>query len=110
MDWQQTTLNPAGRHAFLQLIRTPAEQRQAELLRQSNEDTEKLMALLDAQLSQHAFVAGAQFSMADIPIACEVHRWLGLPQTRMPRPHVEHWYHTLCERPASKGVLDLTLT
>jgi glutathione S-transferase len=110
MDWQQTTLNPAGRHAFLQLIRTPAAQRQAELLRQSNEDTDKLMALLDAQLSQHAFVAGTQFSMADIPIGCEVHRWFGLPQTRTARPHVERWYHALCERPASKGVLDLALT
>src|SRR5215831_3642401 len=27
MDWQQTTLNPAGRDAFIQLVRTPAEKR-----------------------------------------------------------------------------------
>src|SRR5262245_53018495 len=27
MDWQQTTLNPAGRDAFWQLIRTPEAQR-----------------------------------------------------------------------------------
>ncbi|MBC7974648.1 MAG: glutathione S-transferase, partial [Myxococcales bacterium] len=29
MDWQQTTLNPAGRDAFVQWIRTPAERRDA---------------------------------------------------------------------------------
>ena len=27
MDWQQTTFNPAGREAFMQWIRTTAEQR-----------------------------------------------------------------------------------
>ena len=32
MDWQQTTLNPAGRDAFLQLVRTPEAQRQPCLL------------------------------------------------------------------------------
>ncbi|MCC2632925.1 MAG: yliJ [Ramlibacter sp.] len=32
MDWQQTTLNPAGREAFIQLIRTPAQRRDARAL------------------------------------------------------------------------------
>lgn len=110
MDWQQTTLNPAGRNAFMQWIRTAPEQRQPHLIEQSNRDTEALMAMLDAHLSQHAFMAGAQFSMADIPIGCEVHRWFGLPQARLAHPHVERWYQALRERPASQGVLDLTLS
>ncbi len=29
MDWQQTTLNPAGREVFVQWVRTPAERRDA---------------------------------------------------------------------------------
>ena len=110
MDWQQTTLNPAGRDAFLQLVRTPLAQRQPEVLRQSNQRTESLLALLDAHLDKSPFIAGNQFSMADIPIACEVHRWFGLPQTRLPRPNVERWYQTVSSRPASKGVLDLQLS
>lgn len=110
MDWQQSELNPAGRHAFLQLIRTPVASRQPDLIRQSNEETQRLLAMLDAQLSQHAFVAGAQFSMADIPVGCEVHRWLGLPQSRPQHRHIERWYHTLLQRPASHGVLDLALS
>ena len=110
MDWQQCELNPAGRHAFLQLIRTPVASRQPDLLQQSNEATQRLLDLLDAQLSQHAFVAGAQFSMADIPLGCEVHRWLGLPQSRPQHRHIERWYQTLLQRPASQGVLDLALS
>ena len=110
MDWQQTTLNPAGRNAFVQLVRTEPAQRRDDLIAQSNQETEPLMALLDAHLSRHAFMAGEHFSMADIPIGCEVHRWHGLPQARAPRPHLERWYQALCQRPASKGVLDLALS
>lgn len=110
MDWQQTALNPAGRHAFLQLIRTPVEQRQPDVIQTSNQETEALLSILDTQLGQHAFVAGPQFTMADIPVACELHRWFGLPQTRLPHHHIERWYHTLLQRPASRGVLDLALS
>src|SRR5215207_1569109 len=35
MDWQQTTLNPAGRPAFIQLLRTPPEKRDASAVAQS---------------------------------------------------------------------------
>ena len=35
MDWQQTTLNPAGREAFIQWVRTSAERRDARRVRPS---------------------------------------------------------------------------
>jgi len=110
MDWQQTTLNPAGRHAFMQLIRTPADKRETQLVTQSVAATEPLMALLDAHLSRRAFMAGDAFTMADIPIACELHRWHGLPLERPARPHLERWYQGILSRPASRGVLDLPLS
>ena len=110
MDWQQTTLNPASRPGFWQLIRTPPEQRNPTLLAESNAAVEALMATLDAHLAQRHFMVGDRFTVADIALACEVHRWFGLPQTRQSRPHVERWYASLCARQASKGVLDLPLT
>jgi glutathione S-transferase len=110
MDWQQTTLNPASRPGFWQLIRTAPEQRNAQLIAESNAAVEALMATLDAHLARHAFMGGERFSMADIPVACEVHRWFGLPQPRQSRPHIERWYESLRARQASKGVLDLALT
>ncbi len=112
MDWQQTTFNPAGRNAFVQLIRTPADQRQPDLIAQSVAATEPLLAMLDAHLAQQPFVGGEHFGMADIPLGCEMHRWLGLPQPRPannPTPHLDRWYAALRARPAAHGVLDLPL-
>ncbi len=110
MDWQQTTLNPASRPGFIQLVRTPASQRDDAVLSESNAAVEKLMERIDSHLAHRSFMVGERFSMADIPVACEVHRWFGLPQTRTPRPHVERWYQTLLARPASRGVLDQALS
>jgi glutathione S-transferase len=110
MDWQQTTFNPAGRVAFIQWIRTPAEQRNPALIAQSVAATEPLLALLDAHLADHAFMGGDHFSMADIPLGCEMHRWVGLPQPRPARPHLDRWYQALLARPAARGVLDLPLS
>jgi glutathione S-transferase len=110
MDWQQTTLNPAGRAAFVQLIRTPAEQRDEAVIARSYAETEPLMALLDAELAQRPYLGGDSFSMADIPAACEVHRWIGLPFARTPRTHLDRWYQAVSERPGAVGVLDQPLS
>ena len=109
MDWQQTTLNPAGRSAFIQLIRTPAEKRDASVLEQSIAATEPLFALLDRQLAGRKYLCGDTFTMADIPVGCEAHRWFNLPRTHASWPNVERWYASLTEREASKTVLDLPL-
>ncbi|MDO9403164.1 MAG: glutathione S-transferase [Polaromonas sp.] len=110
MDWQQTTLNPAGRGAFIQLVRTPVEQRDAAVIERSRVETDALLDLLDAHLARHAFMGGEQFGMADIPVACEMHRWLGLPQPRAARVHLDRWYQAILARPATRGVLDLALS
>jgi glutathione S-transferase len=110
MDWQQTTLNPAGRDAFVQLIRVPAAQRRSELLDASITATQPLLAMLDAHLASQPFMAGSAFTMADIPIACEMHRWWGLPIEHAPRPHLRRWYDGIRALPAARGVLDLALS
>jgi glutathione S-transferase len=110
MDWQQTTLNRAGGPAFLQWIRTPTEQRNAQVIAQSVAATEPLLDLLDRHLAHQAFMAGDALTMADIPIACEVHRWWGLPQERPEWRHLERWYAHWLAVPASQGVLDLPLS
>ncbi len=109
MDWQQTTLNRAGGAAFVQWIRTPDDQRDRQAIGASVAKTEPLFDQLDRHLSLQPFMAGDTLTMADIPIACEVHRWWGLPQPRPAWPHVERWYAGLLAMPASRGVLDLPL-
>ena len=110
MDWQQTTLNPVSRPGFWQLVRTPPEQRNPAVIAESNAAVEALMFTLDMHLAHRKFIVGERFTVADIPLACEVHRWFGLPQPRQSRPHIERWYASLRARQASKGVLDLALT
>jgi hypothetical protein len=41
--------------------------------------------MLDAHLARQPFMAGDTLTMADIPIACEMHRWWGLPLERTRR-------------------------
>jgi len=109
MDWQQTTLNPAGRTAFVQWIRTPPERRDSGAIAQSVDATEPLLELLDRHLAGRPFMAGDRLTMADFPIACEVHRWRGLPQPQIARSHLDRWYAAMLARSASRGVLDLAL-
>ena len=109
MEWQQTMINPASRNGFWHLIRLPADQRDPALIAQSNAAVEPLMAMLDAHLASRSFMVGERFTMADIPLGCEVQRWFGLPQTRERRPNIERWFATLLARPAAAGVLDLAL-
>lgn len=110
MDWQQTALNPAGRGAFIQLMRTPAEKRNKEIVAQSIGATGPLLTVLDAHLGRRAFMAGDAFTMADIPIACEIHRWHGLPLKRPERPNLDRWYQGILSHTAARGVLDLPLS
>jgi glutathione S-transferase len=110
MDWQQTTLNPAGRNAFVQLMRVAPEKRQAHLVEQSIAATEPLLRVLDAHLSRQAFISGDAFTMADIPIACEIHRWRGIPIPQIELPHVDKWYSGIRTRDAARGVLDVSLS
>ncbi|MCA0214206.1 MAG: glutathione S-transferase N-terminal domain-containing protein [Proteobacteria bacterium] len=110
MDWQQTTLNPAGRDAFVQLIRRPGGRVDATRVDASVAATTPLLDLLDAHLARQPFMAGSQLTMADIPIACEIHRWRGTPLPHQPRAHLDRWYQHMLALPASRGVLDIVLS
>jgi len=112
MDWQQTTLNRASAGAFRQWVRTPPAQRNPAVITESVTATEPLFAMLDAHLATRTFMLGEHFTMADIPVGCEAHRWFGLPQTEYTRPiwpNVERWFGDLRIRAGARGVLDLAL-
>ncbi len=109
MDWQQTTFNPAGGPAFMQWFRTPVEQRKLDVIAKSVAATEPLLAMLNTHLAHNAYMVGDALTMADIPIASEIHRWWELPQPRPAYPHIERWYSQLLAHPASKGVYDFAL-
>ena len=100
MDWQATDLNRSWSYAFLGLVRaSPAHQAASEIAL-SIENWTRHMRILDARLqSTGAFVAGAQFSLADIPVGLSVNRWFGTPFEHPHLPSVSAYFERLAERP-----------
>ena len=110
MDWQAVSFNPAIGPGFWQLIRTAPEKRDAAVIEAARDSGEKKLALLDQHLATRDFVAGASFTMGDIPLGCSVDRWYKLPLPRESHPHVERWYARLCERKGARQVVELALS
>ena len=110
MEWQSTSFTPAMRDIFWQLVRTPAEKRDAGAIEASRSECERLAAILDAHLARSRHLTDNGFTAADIVVGCATHRWLNLPITREPRPHLERWYDEIRSRPGARQVTSLPLT
>jgi glutathione S-transferase len=64
-------------------------------------DYAKRMGQLDAALRAASYLAGATFTLADIPAGFVVHRWFAMTSVeRTPLPALEAYYARLSERPA----------
>ena len=100
MDWQQTTCAPMMTPVFWGLVRTPEAERDHDAIRAGIERGHEVWGMLDRHLANHAFVAGDTFTMGDVPIGPQAHRWLNLVEERPPMPNLEAWYRRLTERPA----------
>jgi glutathione S-transferase len=108
MDWA-FSFQASVRDAFWGLIRTPPEKRDPAAIESARVKSGEMLRILDAALADRLYVAGA-FSMGDIPIGCEVQRWMRLPMERPRRPNVEAWFERLCARPAFKKNVDIPLS
>lgn len=104
MEWQSANYTPAMGPAFWQLVRTPADKRDAAAVKASRAKSEKLTGVLDAHLAGKRYLCGEKFTAADVVVGCAAHRWINLPIGREPRPHFERWYAQLKARPASRQV------
>jgi len=110
LDWQATTLQPTLGPAFHGLIRTPAAERNPVAIEAARQKTEALLPILEARLAASRFVAGDQFTLADIAVGCSVHLWLNLELPRTAHPAIEAWYAALRQRAGSAKVLALPLS
>jgi len=108
MDWA-FSFQGSVRDAFWNLIRTPAEKRDAKAIEASRLKSGEMARMLDAALADRLYVAGP-FSMGDIPIGSEVQRWIRLPMERPKLPNLEAWFERLRARPAFKKNVDIPLS
>ncbi|HEY3798018.1 MAG TPA: glutathione S-transferase family protein [Caulobacteraceae bacterium] len=98
MDWTATTLQPPVMDLFWGYWRTPAARRDAGANGRLATAAARTLMLLDRQLSQRPFVAGDDFSMADIPAGTLMHRCFGMGVAMPDVPHLHAWRARLAER------------
>jgi glutathione S-transferase len=111
MDWQLSVLIQPVSIVFRSLIRMPAAERDAEAIEHNTHEANRAMTILDAHLAAQPYVAGAAFTMGDIPVGALAHRWLEIPGIeRPPLAAVRAWRARLAERPGFRAHVQLPLS
>ena len=101
MDWQATEFNNAWRYAFQALVRKNPAFADPDELHASIRDWSRHVGILDVVLRSSPYVAGAAFTLADIPIGLAVNRWFATPIPERPDfPAVDAYFERLSTRPA----------
>jgi glutathione S-transferase len=101
MDYQLGTVFPAFKDAVLGLIRTAdPEKRDPEKIAASVRATADTLAVLDAHLENHEYVAGDTLTVGDVALGPTIYRWLTLEIDRPELPNLQAWHDRLGERPA----------
>lgn len=101
IDWQATEFNSAWRYAFSAIVRRNPAFGDAGQVEESKKQWTRMLVILDNQLAQTGgHVAGASFTLADIPIGLSVNRWFMTPIERPPLRAVEAYYERLSRRAA----------
>ena len=110
MDWYLTTMNAPLTLVFLNLVRTPENERDMPAVQRSIGDTNKLWKILDAHLEGSKYVLGMKPSIADIPVGCAVYRWHAMDVEHLPLHNITAWYERLQQREPFRTHVMLPLT
>lgn len=98
MDWQLASLNPAMTALLLGYYRTEPEKRNLAALENAREQAIGYWTLLDRWLEKRDYLAGSDFTLADVGNGILVHRWHSYPIERPALPRLKAWYDRLAER------------
>jgi glutathione S-transferase len=110
MDWA-FTFQRAMRDVFWGLVRTAPEKRDAKAIEEGRLASNKLAAeVLERSLEKKSYVTGDSLTMGDIPLGCEIQRWMRVPIERPKLPNVEAWFERLRSRPAYQKIVDIPLS
>ncbi|RTM15279.1 MAG: glutathione S-transferase family protein [Bradyrhizobiaceae bacterium] len=110
LDWHISTLAPVLNPVFVALYRTAPEARDHAALKTLIERLIAVMIRLDTHLSAQPFIAGAQFSIADVAFGNSVWRWFAFPFEKPQLPHLEKWQAQVAERPGHRKYVTQPLT
>jgi glutathione S-transferase len=93
LDWQLGSLAPAFKPLYWGLVR---EKKPLADLLEHQQAVAALMRILDQRLATQSHVAHDHFTLADIAVASNVHRWFGLNLAEESTHHLRRYYQQLC--------------
>ena len=77
---------------FWRVVRTPESERDETAIRQAMLTLEKNLSIAGEQLSKHNFLAGDEFSLADIQFGHILFRYYDIDVVRQPLRHLHSYY------------------
>ncbi len=85
---------------FWQVVRTAPSKRDPAALAAAQTRFDKLLAIAEAQLNRDRFLAGPDFSLADIQFGHVLYRYFDIAIERTVHSRIDSYYRALTERPA----------
>ena len=98
MDWSGSIVWVHLRPVFQNLVRTPPDQRNRQVVADNSVSLAKIFLILDDHLKKQPFVAGDVFTIGDIPLALLMFRWVSLVQERPDTPALDQWFKNVSGR------------
>ncbi len=93
---------------FWRVVRTAPQDQDAQAIRAAVEELELKLAIADAQLAQNRYLAGAEFTLADIQLGHVLYRYYDIAIERADLRHLRRYYLDLCQRPAYQDHVTLS--
>lgn len=100
MDWASFSISQGMTPLFWQLVRTPEDKRSAATIANAIVESERCMRIINDQVGKTGFMHGDHFTLADVPAASFVHRWINLPIEHAALPALEDYYRRMLTRSA----------
>ena len=105
MDWQNTELQATITPVFWGLVRAFPDTPDPDVMAANIGKLNATMGIMEAMFGGGDYVAGANFTMGDIPTGAGVYRYMALDIERPSLPRTEAYYHRLQERPAYREAI-----
>lgn len=99
-EWAKVSFAPKfAVPIFWQVIRTAPSKRNPAAISAAVAALTPILAIAEAQLARGAYLAGADFTLADIQFGHLLYRYFDIPIERQTFPALRRYYDTLVQRP-----------
>lgn len=100
-EWSKVTVAAGfGGPIFWKVVRTAPKDRDPVAIAGAIMAFGKKLDIAEAQLARHAFIAGSEFTLADIQFGHLLYRYFDMAIDRPEHPNLRRYYDRLTERPA----------